>query len=201
MAPSSSDCCHMTVTWLILFSHMTFMWSHTTSIPSHMVSIVQLFWKSAVESRSCLCPRLLDTGPSPLIAISPEPSDGPHLLLHSAQPLLPLWICYTSIIVLSLNSEKTLFDSFQVYSVPPVRIACVGSCLVVLTVRNRGFPFMRSTLTRSIFHEINSIFYVEKSLLWTLNKMFGSSCDLVELKLISIKPARLHTSNLKESKE
>jgi len=31
--------------------------------------------------------------------------------------------------------------------------------------------------------------------------MFGSCCDLVELKLISIKPARLHTSNLKESKE
>ena len=60
--------CHMTVTWLILFSHTTFMWGHTTAITSHMVSLSSnhYFWESAVASHSCLCPRLLDTGSSPL---------------------------------------------------------------------------------------------------------------------------------------
>ena len=58
----------------------------------------------------------------------------------------------------------------------------------------------RSNFMRSICHKINSIFMLIKRLFEHLTKRFGSCCDLVEFKLISIKPACLHTSNLKENK-
>ena len=38
--------------------------------------------------------------------LPPEPSDGPHLFLHSPQPLFLPRTCYTSMILFSLNSEE-----------------------------------------------------------------------------------------------
>ena len=75
-------------------------WSHTTTVTSQMVPII-------LEDQ--LCPTLLDVGDY----LSP-PSvcpDGPHLLLHTPQPLL-----YTWIIVLSLNSEKMETNNLLIVS-------------------------------------------------------------------------------------
>ena len=88
------------------------------TISSQLVSIVQLslriscsitqLYLSKIARRCSLSPQC-PTLPS-------EPSDGPHLLLQSPQPLLPLWICYMSIIVLSLNSEEWRMIPFWQFS-------------------------------------------------------------------------------------
>ena len=79
--------CHMTVTWLILSSHMMPIVQLSLRI-SYRVTQLSLSQTARCWSLPPQCPTL----PS-------EPSDGPHLLL-------PLWTRYTSIIVLSLNSEE-----------------------------------------------------------------------------------------------
>ena len=90
------------------------------TISSQLVSIVQLSLRiSCSITQLSLSQTARRRSLSPQCpTLPPEPSDGPHLLLHSPQPLLPLWICYTSIIVLSLNSEEwrmILSDNFLVF--------------------------------------------------------------------------------------
>ena len=120
--------CHMMVTWHILSSHMMPIAQLSLRI-SYRVTQLCLSQIARRWSLSPQCPTL----PS-------EPSDGPHLLL-------PLWTCYTSIIVLSLNSEEniqlhTLMDELCLHSWTLVWCQTMGGNLAMAIFMSRFPPIL-----------------------------------------------------------
>ena len=92
--------------------------THYYTISSQLVSIVQLSLRISCNitqlslSQTARCRSLSPQCPT----LPPEPSDGPHLFLHSPQPLFLPRTCYTSIILSSLNSEEWRMIPFWPFS-------------------------------------------------------------------------------------
>ena len=86
--------------------------THYYTISSQLVSIVQLSLRISCNITQLSLPQNARCWslPPQCLTLPSEPSDGPHLLLHS---FLPPQTCYMSIIVISLNSEEWRIIQFS----------------------------------------------------------------------------------------